>query len=163
MALQPVWFYLHRPKPNMHLNTQINVGTGTVPHKPRRSFTMVDDCYNSNCTFEQDCWKKYSEELSHSEELIKMLKLFNVSKPRSVKYFDSDCMPRRLMLSKCQTLFCQGNYPLVLQHCLSMIIVTYRLFCLAMTKRCCSKKCQRFWKKNLLRQCEGEKLQFFSF
>lgn len=78
--------------------------------------------------------KKYSKELSHSEELIKMLKLFNVSKPRSVKYFDSDHMPQRLMLSKRQTLFCQGNYPLVLQHCPSMIIVTYGLFCLAMTK-----------------------------
>lgn len=128
----------------MHLNTWIILGTGTVPHKLKRSLTVVDDCYNNNCTFEQDCWEKSSEELSHSEELIKMLKLFNVSKPRSVKYFDSDRMPWRLMLSKCQTLFCQGNYPLVLQHCLSMIIVTYGLFCLLITKWCCSKKCQRF-------------------
>lgn len=134
MALQTILFYLHRCQSNMHLNTEIILGTGGVPHKPKRSFTMVDDCHNSNCTFERGCWKNYSAELSHSEELLKMLKLFNVSVPRSVKYFDSDRMAPRLMLSKCQTLFCQGNYPLVLQHCPSMIIVTYGLFCLAMTK-----------------------------
>lgn len=139
MALQTVLFYLHKPKSNVHLNTQITLDTGIVPHKPKRSFTMTDDCYNNNCTFEQDCWKKYSEELSHSEELAKMFKLFNISKPKSVKHFDLDCMPPRLMLSKCQTLCCQGNYPLVLQHCSSMIIVTYGLFCFAMTKHCCSK------------------------
>lgn len=157
MALQTVWFYLRRPNPNIYLNTQIIFDTGTVPHKPKRSFILVDDCYNKNCPFEQDCWKNYSAELSHSEELIKMLELFNASKPRSVKYFDSDRMPWRLMLSTCQNLFCQGNYLLVLQRCLSMIIVTYGLFCLAMAKWCCSRKCQTFWKKHLLRQCEGGK------
>lgn len=56
-GIKTVLFYLHRPKSNMHLNTQVTLDTGIVPHKPKRLFTMTDDCYNNNCTFEQYCWK----------------------------------------------------------------------------------------------------------
>lgn len=57
-----------------------------------------------------------------------MLKLYNALNPRSVKYFDTECIPCRLMLSQCQTLLCQGNYPLAIQHCPSMIFLPVNHF-----------------------------------